>query len=80
MTCFFFACYTLYIYYTPCILILILFAFSFPYHYVSIRLQITNDFVESGPKKSRNYVFNINLQIFVFLMLHPIYFFTHPVY
>ena len=60
----FFACYTLYIYYTPCILISILFAFSFSYHYVSIRLQITNDFVESGPKKSRNYVFNIEIYKF----------------
>ena len=64
--------------YTPCILISILFVFSFPYHYVSIRLLITNDFVESGPK-TRGNVKKLrlqyrNLQISVFLMLHPICF------
>ena len=45
-------------------LISILFAFSFPYDYVYIRLLITNDFVESRPKTSRNYVFNIEIYKF----------------
>ena len=59
-------------------MISILFAFSFSYHYVSIRLQIINDFVESGPKKSRNYVFSIEIYKFPYFQCYTLYIFYPP--
>ena len=42
---------------------------------MSIRLLITNDFVESGPKNVKKLRLKYrNLQISIFLMLHPVCF------